>query len=263
MTMPRVKDIRDQFIRLKDTSDARVGGTIELIGSSFLADEPTIFGEVNKDYVRRELKWYESQSLNVYDIMPPVPKTWRDVADRQGFINSNYGYLLYSKENGSQYANVRSELNTNRDGRKATAIYTRPTMHTDWFHNERSDFVCTNAVNYFIRGEELHAVVQMRSNDVVFGYRNDYAWQRHVLERLAHDTYCLPGPIIWQAASLHVYERHWNLIPGPEGHSTWVRRSDGTEYGQPPTCHSCGEPIRSDMTLIGGYVYHDFWVCLP
>ena len=41
-----------------------------------------------------------------------------------------------------------------------------------------SDFICTNAVSYMIRDDELISVVQMRSNDVVYGYKNDYAWQK-------------------------------------------------------------------------------------
>lgn len=101
-------------------------------------------------------------------------------------------------------------------------IYTRPTMHDDWSGNGTGmdDFVCTNAVNYFIRDNKLHAVVQMRSNDVVFGYRNDVAWQRHVQRRLADDLIdasdtffdLKPGSIIWNAASLHVYPRHFGLV---------------------------------------------------
>jgi len=74
------------------------------------------------------------------------------------------------------------------------------------------DFICTNAVNYFIRDGLLYAIVQMRSNDAVFGYRNDWAWQQFVLNKLADDLGVPAGPIVWQAASLHVYERHYPLI---------------------------------------------------
>lgn len=208
-----VKDIRERFIELHDELPlSEVAGTIEIVGSSFVADEPTIFGEPNEDYILSELEWYLSQSLNVNDIKPKVPKIWQQVADEDGLINSNYGYLMFSDRNGSQYHHVRNQLMVQPDGRRAVAIYTRPSMHTDWAHNGRRDFVCTNAVNYFIRNRQLHAVVQMRSNDVVFGYRNDYAWQRYVLERLAKDVDVAPGDIVWQAASLHVYARHYHLI---------------------------------------------------
>jgi len=52
----------------------------------------------------------------------------------------------------------------------------------------------------------------MRSNDVVFGYKNDYAWQVHVHEQLANDLGVIPGEIHWNVGSLHVYERHFNLV---------------------------------------------------
>jgi len=81
-----------------------------------------------------------------------------------------------------------------------------------------SDFMCTNAVQYLIRNDKVHAVIQMRSNDVVFGYKNDRAWQSEVLNRLVldlnqkGDNNYSAGDIIWNVGSLHVYERHFNLI---------------------------------------------------
>jgi thymidylate synthase len=68
-----------------------------------------------------------------------------------------------------------------------------------------------------IRDGKLDVVVQMRSNDAIFGYRNDYAWQRYaqnlVLEKLATQGLSyLPGSIIWHAASLHIYRRHFELV---------------------------------------------------
>ena len=51
----------------------------------------------------------------------------------------------------------------------------------------KNDFICTNAVTYYIRDNCLQSVVQMRSNDVVFGYKNDYAWQLYVLEQMVSD----------------------------------------------------------------------------
>jgi thymidylate synthase len=72
--------------------------------------------------------------------------------------------------------------------------------------------MCTNAVQYMIRHGALHAVVQMRSNDAVFGYKNDYAWQKHVLDRLSDELNIPAGDIHWNVGSLHVYERHFDLV---------------------------------------------------
>jgi thymidylate synthase len=92
-------------------------------------------------------------------------------------------------------------------------IYNRPSIWIEYSENGKNDFICTNSVTYYIRDNYLHAVVQMRSNDVVFGYKNDYAWQRFVLDRLSNDVGDVrPGNIIWQVQNLHVYERHFHLV---------------------------------------------------
>lgn len=220
-----VNDIRNKLVELyvnkKFTRDKSGVDTVELVGASFIADEPSIFGALNNEYIQKELNWYLSQSLYVKDIGDPVPKIWTSVADRNGKINSNYGYLIYSEENGLQFDNVLNELVTNKDSRRAVMIYTRPSMHSDYNADGMSDFVCTNAVQFLIRDGALHTIVQMRSNDVVFGYRNDYAWQHYVTSSLLkyyNDSMTTPsdelvmGNITWQVGSLHIYSRHFELI---------------------------------------------------
>lgn len=186
--------------------------TVEVMNASFIANEPAIFGTLNHDYIERELQWYKSMSRNVNDIPGGTPEIWKRVATPDGYINSNYGWCIWSDENYNQYTNVLDELRSNPDSRRATMIYTRPTMHMDYKLNGMSDFMCTNTVQYLVRDNKLHALVYMRSNDAVFGYKNDYAWQKHVLDSLAKELNIEPGNIHWNVASLHVYERHFDLI---------------------------------------------------
>lgn len=220
----KVADIRAAFKHLFETKQftsvnreatmtALAGNTtIEIIGASFIADEESIFGEVNWDYVRREEEWYNSMSLNVNDIPGGAPQIWKAVADKDGFINSNYGFLMYSKDNYSQYENVLNELKQNPGSRRATAIYTRPSMWVEYNKNGRSDFLCTNAVGYVIRNGKLNAHVQMRSNDAWAGYRNDRAWQYHVLSNMANSLNVEIGNLIWSVTSLHIYARNYYLV---------------------------------------------------
>jgi thymidylate synthase len=211
-----VKDIRlllmQEWLRVASDPTNEVAGTVELIGTSFIADDDTIFGEVDFSYITREILWYESQSLNVNDIPGGPPKIWRDVADNEGFINSNYGWLMFSHENGHQFERVLEHLQREPEGRRAVAIYTRPEMHWQWNADGRRDFICTNVVNYYLRDGYLHAIVQMRSNDAIFGYRNDYQWQSYILDQLSGRLKVRPGTIVWQAGSLHVYARHYHLL---------------------------------------------------
>lgn len=231
-----VADIRSTFVQLltnhedNNLGEAKGVGAhppyedpmLEIMGASFIADEPTILGTPDYEYITREVSWYDSQSLNVADIPEPIPPIWRKVADEFGNILSNYGFLVYNAQNGNQFGQVVRELMNDKDSRRAVMIYTRPTMHAE----AKGDFVCTNTVQYVIRDNQLHAIVQMRSNDAVFGYRNDYAWQSIIHTRLWRELKTVypdikMGSIVWQAQSLHIYPRHIPLLKRAIAYSNW------------------------------------------
>jgi thymidylate synthase len=219
-TVKTTKDIRNEFIKMYKNDEFLPSGTgkmLEIIGAHFIADENSIIGEPNTNYIQREIDWYKSKSLNVWDIEGKVPKIWQMVAANDGTINSNYGWCFYSKENDYQFKNVLRKLKQDKTSRQAIMIYNRPSMHQEWNENGRSDFMCCQNVQYFIRDDKLHCVVNFRSNDARFGYLNDYAWMKYVLEELhkvlkhTYETLEI-GDIIWNAGSLHIYERDFKLI---------------------------------------------------
>lgn len=192
---------------------------LEIIGANFIADAPAIFGTPNEEYIKKEIAWYNSQSLNVFDIaFGNPPKIWRDVAAYDGSINSNYGWCIWSTENYEQYERVKFELTKQPNSRRAIMIYTRPSMWEDYNRNGMSDFMCTNTVQYVIRDNKLVTIVQMRSNDVIFGYKNDWAWAKYVRDSLLAELMDGPypelsaGDIIWSVGSFHIYERHFSLV---------------------------------------------------
>jgi len=222
-----VDDIREYFIdELKNerfTEDRTGQKTIELLGASFIADESAIFGKPNEEYIQKELDWYYSRSTNINDIYGDErepPKAWQIAANRHGEINSNYGHLIFSPEFYSQCSSALYELVGNPDSRRACMIYNRPSIWHESKQNDKNDFICTNAVTYYIRDGLMHCVVQMRSNDVVFGYKNDFAWQSHTLDMMVDHYNVLNndnrtvknGNIYWQVQNLHVYERHFHLV---------------------------------------------------
>ena len=215
MRTTKVDDIRQELKQRYSEQDivyGRGGNTVEILGASFIADKPAILGEPNEVYIKRELEWYASQSRSINLFPGGAPSIWLSCAGYDGAINSNYGWCLYSKENGSQFSHVVAELQRNPHSRRAVAIYNRPSMHTDAIEGGKQDFICTNAVEYFLRQGRLHCVVQMRSSDAVLGYRNDLAWQQYVLLQFAATLNVAAGQIVWQAGSLHVYERHFKYL---------------------------------------------------
>lgn len=219
--MQNVRNIRtilaEKFVIGDFVTDKTGVRTVEIAPVLFKADEPLIFGKLNHDYIERELQWYLSQSRYVADIPGKTPAIWEAVADANGMINSNYGWAIFSDENGYQYDNVLKHLIVDQNTRRANMIYTRPSMHIDYNANGMSDFMCTNNVQYQIRDGKLNAHVHMRSNDAIFGYRNDWAWQDYVLEQLTDDLVAAgvqvgKGVIYWPTDSLHIYERHFPMI---------------------------------------------------
>lgn len=218
--MKKVADIREEFKHLlqseKFVIDKSGAKTLEILGESYIVDEDVIFGTLNKDYAEKELQWYLSESLNVYDI-PKTPVIWRQVADKNGFINSNYGWCVFSRENGEQYKHCLRTLRKDKDSRRAMMHYTRPSMQWEYNLNGMSDYMCTNHVQVLIRNNKLNYILSQRSCDSIFGYKNDIYWAKYVHNRLLEDLKedypeLELGDLIHQVGSLHVYERHFSLV---------------------------------------------------
>lgn len=213
-----VQSIRKTFIDKLAAQDFAEDGNIEIVNASFVADKPVIFGEIDDTWNARELRWYMSQSLNVNDIAPPVPAVWKQVASSKGMINSNYGWCIFSSQNGYQFHKAIDALVKNKTSRQAVMIYIRPSMHEDSVKDGMRDFMCTYNTQLLIRDGKLHHIVNMRSNDAIYGFKGDRFWQDTVLDlalaRL-NDAYpdLVKGSLYWNAGSLHVYPKHFYLVP--------------------------------------------------
>ena len=205
-------DLIDKYLTEDYVIDKSGAKTIEVLGESFVADENWLIRTPAYKYIDRELEWYMSESLYVDDIPGETPQIWKDISSDEGKINSNYGWCIYSEENGNQYKHVLRELKANPNSRRAAMIYNRPSMHLDFNRDGMSDFMCTFANTFMIRDGKLISHYVMRSNDAVFGYNNDVAWAKFVQGQLAYDLEVEVGELIWTATNLHVYERHFEFI---------------------------------------------------
>lgn len=227
--MDNTVDILNQFKEKYKNGDFRYIGnsvqqskTLEIQNAHFECDKDWIVREPNYEYFEREKEWYLSQSLNVNDIPGGAPKMWLACADKDGFVNSNYGWCIFSEENGSQYNNCLKNLLKDPYTRNAVMIYTRPSIQSDAFKNNMHDFICTFGVQCFLNkkndGYELRYIVIMRSNDAIFGFNSDHLWAKYVYNKLCDDLesnlHCkiYKRNIEWIAMSLHIYERHFKYL---------------------------------------------------
>lgn len=206
-----MSDIRDEFILQEEELDDD-NGMLEITNACFIADEPKLFGTLNDSYIEREWAWYISESLNVNDIEGTIPTIWKNISAEDGSINSNYGWCQFSDANHNQFDKAIANLQADPTSRQGSMIFTRPTMHEDAVKGGMRDFMCTYSHQIMIRDGKLHYHVYMRSNDAVFGYKNDKAWADYVHQRAASKL-CVPmGNMYWNAASLHIYPQHRKLV---------------------------------------------------
>lgn len=172
----------------------------------------------NKEYIQKELDWYLSEDLSIVGHVDDI-KIWNQVCtkDEKKEVNSNYGWLVFNEDNGNQYDNCLRVLEDDPASRNAVLIYNRPEIYKDYKRDGMHDMICTMYSHFFIRKSTLQMVHTMRSNDLIFGFMNDFAWTCFVYQNMYLDlkqTYpsLRPGKILWQSDSMHVYPKHFKII---------------------------------------------------
>lgn len=219
--------LRDLMFPLKeklDFNEIEENGTVEIIAKQLILNplQPFLnFNDIkksNKKYIQKELDWYLSEDLSIKGHVDDI-QIWNQVCtqDDKKEVNSNYGYLLFSKKNGSQYDNCLKVLKKDKCTRNAIIMYNRPEIYKDYLRDGMHDMICTIFSQFFIRKNKLEMIHVMRSNDLIFGFINDFAWTCFVYQNMyldLKDKYedLKIGNIYWQSDSMHVYERHFDLL---------------------------------------------------
>ena len=202
-------------------------GYIELLAHQILLDPYSPYIYLSKDfstpkkYVKAELDWYKSMDLSIigHEGIESNP-TWQACCtkDEKKEINSNYGWCVFSEENGSQYDNCLEVLKKDKTTRNAIIVYNRPSIYKDYKRDGMHDMICTMYSHFFIRNNKLMMVHNMRSNDIRYGFIcSDLAWNCFVYQNLYEDlkeTYpdLEVGQIIWTSDSMHLYSRHFEAL---------------------------------------------------
>lgn len=170
----------------------------------------------NEDYLKKELEWYLSLDPTIEKVKDV--KIWNNICSKKDYtVNSQYGILVYGKENGCQFQKVFESLIKDKDSRQAVIIYNRPNIHEDAYEDGKHDFICTFYQQFFIRNNRLECITNMRSNDCIFGIFNDLPWFEHVYNDMYQNllnkyTNIEKGSLIYIANSFHCYERHFSVL---------------------------------------------------
>ena len=220
------KIVNKEFVNTGANASQTVGQEtyVELIARKVQLDPyaPYIYIDKNfqtpKKYVKAELDWYKSMDLSIigHEGIESNP-TWQSCCtkDEKKEINSNYGWCVFSEENGSQYDNCLEVLKKDKTTRNAIIMYNRPEIYKDYKRDGMHDMICTMYSHFFIRDNRLYMVHNMRSNDIRYGFIcSDLAWNCFVYQNMYEDlksTYpdLEVGTIIWTSDSMHLYSRHF------------------------------------------------------
>lgn len=152
-------------------------------------------------YAEAEWQWYLSGDRNIEklkDIYGKVPPIWEKMADKDGNVNSNYGWQWLR---GDQYDYVIDKLMHEDDTRHA-AITIYDAKENDYYWH---DTPCTYAVQFTLINDKLCMSVYMRSNDLWYGFCNDQYCFSKLQEKVAKE---INKPIGWyyhHAHNMHLY----------------------------------------------------------
>ena len=172
-------------------------------------------------YTYRELDWYEKGDLRVSHV---PAKFWETLADIEGNVVSNYGYLIKGDKSEGNALEVPEEemigttsdhwLRTPYEWAKMSLLNDKNTRQAIVRINKpkhlyygTKDIPCTMYLNFLVRDERLHLIVRMRSNDLTFGFPYDIVYFSKLLHEMAKDINVEAGPLHFSADSMHIYER--------------------------------------------------------
>ena len=154
------------------------------------------------DYAEAEWQWYLSGDNNISklgELYGKVPEIWKRMADKEGYVNSNYGWQW---KRDDQLDEVISLLKANpRTRQAAISIYDRKEGYM--YDN---DTPCTYAVQFTIVRQKLNMCVTMRSNDLWYGFCNDQYCFSKLQELVAIETGYPIGTYYHFAHNLHLYD---------------------------------------------------------
>jgi len=205
-----------EALKCKPPKMSRLGQTKEIINANFKILDPRQryirmkSRKHNMKYIVKEIMWYLSGSSNPA-MVEDVAKIWSHIKSNGDVVNSNYGQkIFYIKENElNQFERVYQHLKENPDSRRAIMFFH---MYPDDYvlMDKTKDYPCT-IYGQFIKtaAGKLDFIVNMRSNDLIYGWCNDVPFFTLLQEMMATLLNIPLGSYHHNAGSLHIYEKHF------------------------------------------------------
>lgn len=198
----------------------KVDDTMELLNVSFTLTNPlnnlVSVRDISLRYLFGELI-FNLQKDNSLKFISKFSKMWERLSDDNKTVNSAYGYIIHRKHEYDQLRTAIHELKLFRDSRRAIININTPNET----YSSSNDVPCTLTIQFLIRNNHLHMIVNMRSNDMYFGLPYDAPYfimlQLQVLKEynamcVTQDQLIKLGTYTHNAASLHIYDKDRKVV---------------------------------------------------
>jgi len=174
-------------------------------------------------YSKIEFDLYESKKNDV-ESFKKASCFWEKIANKDGTINSAYGFLIWANKSlgnkkFSEFEkctpwtwcvnSLKKDINT----RQAHLKFSLP----EHLYVENKDVVCTQHINFIIRKDKINCCVVMRSQDCVKGLVYDMPWFIHLLFKMKDELINVYpnlkiGTYSHFVHSLHIYEKDVDVV---------------------------------------------------
>lgn len=180
------------------------------------------FRRMSLPYAFGEICWY-LRGENSLATMQYYSSIMQNFSDDGETLNSAYGYRIFGHHpqiGFDQWEDVVDKLSKDPDSRQAI-------IHLHTPSNEvTKDQVCTLSLQFMIREGKLDLVVNMRSNDIVWGFTYDVFAFTFMQELMANELGIKMGKYYHNVASMHLYEKDFNMLDLLERYEAYLHYSE-------------------------------------
>lgn len=182
--------------------------TKEIIAPQILLTNPKNRLAINKDR-RFSLKFAITEALLLFQYGNEVKyparynETMRQFSDDGVTLFGSYG-----KRIANRIPKVIDKLKADKKSRQAVLTI----LQKDDPFTETKDIPCTLTIQFLIRDDKLNMIVNMRSNDIMWGLPYDMFMFSVLQEVIASTLNIELGWYLHRPASLHLYKRHYKLF---------------------------------------------------
>ena len=192
---------------------ASKGETIEIVSATLELTNPR--ARISRTETRRkvvsalgELCWYLSGSNEADPVLFYISE-YAKAVEPDGTIHGAYGPRLFGQNEGAQVDRVIQILRQKPSSRQAVIqLFDRADIASP---GQYLDIPCTTTLQFLLRSNSLHMIVNMRSNDAYWGLPHDVFAFTMIQEIVARELGAEVGRYIHSVGSIHLYTNKLDL----------------------------------------------------